>query len=290
MIMTSHKKLGYAAAGIAAIFAANTFVSLQASVFSDVPDEAAYATAVSDLKDAGVIQGYEDGTFKPDATINRAEFTKIIVAARFDLDSEESYQCMIRNRRGETILFPDVPADAWFAKHVCMSYEYRLVGGYPDGTFGPERDISFIEASKILVTAYEPTLYPGKEVWYEPYAQKLKEWSAIPPSVIALNQKITRGEMADMMYRVRKAQLPAGATPENSYVPDPAYATIPTLTDVPPPPPPVVEESDESSEEASSEESSEVPEESAEISSSPETATELMAESASSSEAAVTAE
>jgi len=116
--MTAHKKLGYAAASIAVFFIANTFVSLRASVFSDVPDEASYAPAVTNLQKDGIIEGYEDGTFRPDATINRAEFTKIIAASRFDLDSEESHQCMIRNRRGDTILFPDVPAASLFATHV----------------------------------------------------------------------------------------------------------------------------------------------------------------------------
>lgn len=237
--MNAQSKTIAAAAFLVSFAGAYSLLPLQGSVFSDVPDDAPYAAAVQELKQDGIVAGYDDGVFRPYQTINRAEFVKIIAGSRYDLTSEESDQCMIRNKRAnDTLLFPDVPWDSWYARHLCMSYEHRLIEGYPDGTFGGEKEITFIEAAKILTVAYEPTIYPGKTNWYDPYTQKLKEWSAIPPSVIALNQKITRGEMADMTYRVRHANDDvATATGATVYVPDPSYTVIPTMADPPPPPP-----------------------------------------------------
>jgi hypothetical protein len=51
--------------------------------FSDVSSGHVNYDAIKYVQDNGIVSGYQDGTFKPDKTINRAEFTKIIVAARF---------------------------------------------------------------------------------------------------------------------------------------------------------------------------------------------------------------
>lgn len=223
--------------------------SLQASSFSDVSDDAPYAPAVEDLKQSKVVEGYEDGTYRPDNTINRAEFVKIVAESKFDLTSEETDQCMIRNLRTDVILFPDVAADAWYARSVCMSTEYRLIEGYPDGTFGPEKEITFVEAAKIVVITYKPSVKPGTTVWYKPYVLKLQEWGAIPPSVRSLDSRITRGEMADMMYRSRMAQATAGS---GSYAIDSSYQKIPPATVPPAAASSSAESSMESTEESSS--------------------------------------
>lgn len=280
--MTAHAKTITAAAFLVAFFGAYAALSLRGSVFTDVPDDAPYASATADLQQRNLIQGYDDGTFKPDQTINRAEFVKIIAGAAFDLSSEEADQCMIRNRRGDTLLFPDVPYDAWYTRPLCIAFERRAIAGYPDGTFAPADDISFIEAAKILVVAYEPTVYPGKPDWYVPYMEKLRDWSAIPPSIVALNQKITRGEMADMTYRVLHAHDADGS--DGTYVPDSSYETIPVLADPPPPPAPE-EAASPSSEESSSTEEAIEPVEFQEESSEPESVIMTGADSSESSEA-----
>ena len=49
------------------------------AAFSDVPTTASYEKAVSALSQLGIIKGYDDGTFKPDNDVTRAEFTAMLM-------------------------------------------------------------------------------------------------------------------------------------------------------------------------------------------------------------------
>lgn len=90
----------------------------------------------------GIVEGYEDGTFKPDAPVNRAEALKILLETTQleQLDEPFNYK-----------EFTDVPSDSWFAQYVKQVVEYDIVEGYEDGTFRPEQYITRAEASKILL-------------------------------------------------------------------------------------------------------------------------------------------
>ena len=85
----------------------------------------------------GIINGYEDGTFKPNAPITRAEFTAI--ATRF-FDYEAEYDGA----------FNDVSARAWYADYVQAAVDMGLVDGYPDGGFHPDAYITRAEACTIV--------------------------------------------------------------------------------------------------------------------------------------------
>ena len=104
--------------------------------FSDVAEDAWYADAVNMLASLDMIVGYEDGTFRPDAPITRAEFTAI--AMRFADAAPE----------GENI-FSDVHAGDWFYDVVVGSIQYGWIGGYEDGTFRPQNTITRAEVTAI---------------------------------------------------------------------------------------------------------------------------------------------
>lgn len=93
--------------------------------FSDVTAQAWYYNAVAELTKSGVIRGYEDGTFRPDQAITRAEFTAI--AARFAKISTD-----------RTVDFSDVSVNMWYYDAVRTAISYGWVTGYEDGTFRPE--------------------------------------------------------------------------------------------------------------------------------------------------------
>lgn len=105
--------------------------------FSDVAAESWYNNAISTLSNMGIINGYEDGTFKPNAPITRAEFTAI--ATRF-FDYEAEYDGA----------FNDVSARAWYADYVQAAVDMGLVDGYPDGGFHPDAYITRAEACTIV--------------------------------------------------------------------------------------------------------------------------------------------
>jgi len=109
--------------------------------FPDVRDNHSNAEAINNLVSTEVINGYPDGTFRPDGEINRAELTKMIVAVKADPDAEEYKDC-----------FPDVKEE-WFAPYVCYAKEQKWVSGYDDGEFKPEKKINRVEAMKIVFEA-----------------------------------------------------------------------------------------------------------------------------------------
>lgn len=90
----------------------------------------------------GVINGYEDGTFMPDANITRAEFTKVVASAGgFTTYSELS--------------FNDVAGDEWFAQYLRGCVAAGVVSGYDDGTFRPDAYITREEAVVMIDRAYD---------------------------------------------------------------------------------------------------------------------------------------
>lgn len=105
--------------------------------FSDVTAQAWYYNAVAELTKSGVIRGYEDGTFRPDQAITRAEFTAI--AARFAKISTD-----------RTVDFSDVFGNAWYYDAVRTAVSYGWVTGYEDGTFRPEQSIARGETATIV--------------------------------------------------------------------------------------------------------------------------------------------
>lgn len=157
--------------------------------FNDVPAGSQYEQAITTLQEDSIIEGYSDGTFQPNNTINRAEFLKIILEANPKQLNRAAENC-----------FPDVKQE-WFAQYVCSAKKAGIVSGYPDGTFKPSQNISFAEASKITALAYSvpATQY---ETWYKGYVKALEEAKAIPPSIQSMANPISRGEMAEIIWRV----------------------------------------------------------------------------------------
>ena len=106
--------------------------------FSDVSADKWYNNAVSTLCHMGVLGGYSDGTFRPNAPITRAEFAKIAVSfAQANGSAVYSY-------------FTDVKTTDWFAPYVTAAKDNGLIEGYSDGSFKPENKITRAEACAIV--------------------------------------------------------------------------------------------------------------------------------------------
>jgi hypothetical protein len=188
------------------------FIAPAFAEFPDVTDAHENDEAVAYVEEHGIVSGYPDGNFRPDITINRAEFLKIVTGAVFTKEVIDG--CI----KGAMPVFPDVPADAWFAKYVCTGKVYGIIQGYPDGTFHPEQPISFVEAAKIITVALKLNegIAPG-DVWYEHYVRILASKKAVPISVNHFDKQLSRGEVAEIIWRVNVA---------NTMKPDLSYEDI----------------------------------------------------------------
>ena len=121
----------------------NLYPGQATAPFSDVDRSAWYASYVAFAWEYGVVDGYLDGTFRPDSPVSRSELVKLI-AAYFDWPEAEGASA-----------FSDVPAGHWAAAPIACAAEQGWISGYPDGSFRPDSPISRAEAVKILNRALE---------------------------------------------------------------------------------------------------------------------------------------
>ncbi len=116
--------------------------------FSDVPADANYYQAVTTLANLGIIAGYEDGTFKPDDNITRAEVTTMVVAAMNMTEQAKSME--------GTTQFSDMQSDAtkWASGYVNVGVAQKFIAGFPeDNTFRPSENVTYAQIITMLVGA-----------------------------------------------------------------------------------------------------------------------------------------
>lgn len=149
------------------------------------------STAVQFLVEQGIVEGYMDGTFKPEQEINRAEFLKIVLQA-----------ADIKGNECEQLSYSDVSADAWYYDVICDATAQNIVEGYPDGTFRPSENINLAEASKIVakVNELETEVTDLSEAWYQPFIRALQSNKVVSETLQEITQKVSRGEMAQMVW------------------------------------------------------------------------------------------
>lgn len=105
--------------------------------FSDIIPGLWYCNAIKLMTDAGIINGYTDGTFRPDNNITRAEFITMLI------NNTE-----VTAYKG--LPFNDVSSDIWSADYIYSAYTYGYISGYEDGSFRPDSPITRAEAVKII--------------------------------------------------------------------------------------------------------------------------------------------
>ena len=105
--------------------------------FSDVPADAWYATAVNTLASLGMVSGDPDGAFRPNDPITRAEFCVIALAFAYEPDNAVCY-------------FGDVSRSDWFYTYVAQAASYGWIGGYTNGNFGPNDQITRAQVTTIV--------------------------------------------------------------------------------------------------------------------------------------------
>ncbi|TDA68880.1 MAG: S-layer homology domain-containing protein [Clostridia bacterium] len=136
----------------------------QAAQFSDVSADNPAANSITKLTALGIIEGYPDGTFKPEGNITRAEFAKIAVITAGLQQAAD----VLKNTPSR---FSDVKAGEWYTGWVNLAEAQGFIKGYPDGTFKPNNNISYAEVTTVLlrILGYNDNL-PGS--WPSDYLAK----------------------------------------------------------------------------------------------------------------------
>jgi hypothetical protein len=170
---------------------------------SDINDHWAKDYIV-DLLVTGAVSGYDDGTFRPDAAVTRAEFVKMIIGA-FGYEVQESVS---------ESNFTDVDADAWFAPYTEAARDAQIAEGYDDGTFRPGNTVNRAEAMKMFMSAAgvdvsdaPSSTFPDvlDTDWFALYVMKASEMGVVggySNGDFGPGDLITRGQVAKVIVEL----------------------------------------------------------------------------------------
>lgn len=184
--------------------------SLSVSAFSDVSEGNPYFVAISYLEENGIIDGYDDDTFKPFDDVNRAESLKMLTVASGLFQESDIAEI----EKQDTRPFTDTPSGAWYTNYIFAAKENGIVNGYPDGSFKPVRTITLAESLKIFFESLEDLEYPviseylyndtPLEEWfttYTAYAGSKGIINVYATNTVNPHQDMTRGYLAEVIYR-----------------------------------------------------------------------------------------
>jgi len=168
-------------------------------IFKDLHRNTWYKPYVDKLVEKKAIGGYPDGMFRPDNNITRAEFVKMLCIAM-------GWQT--KNTAQPT--FSDAPAGHWAYQYVQTAIAYGAIGGYPDGNFRPDNNITRGEIAKAIALTLDlpdgsSTLTDIDNSWAKNYINacvKAEIISGYTDGTFKPEKTATRAEAAKMLVRM----------------------------------------------------------------------------------------
>lgn len=168
--------------------------------FADTDTDELEGLAAGELYRRGVLGGYPDGEFKGDREVNRAEASKFLLLARFEVVEET----------GEDVKFSDVIRGQWYVKYINAAAEKGIISGHPDGSFRPANTVNTAEFLKMLSLTFDleldlPYSYTDVEAdaWYAQYVGAAELYDLFPERTdeIMPADPLTRNEVAVAIYQ-----------------------------------------------------------------------------------------
>lgn len=178
--------------------------------FSDISSHWAKACILA-LAEQRIVNGYPDGSFRPNASITRAEMAALMYVAFPDAPTTR-----------QSVSFLDVPSNHWAHRAIRWAYERGFFSGYPDGNFQPSQPISRLQAVVVLVSTQSVDhTFPIDDYlqWFFDDAEQIPGWAKTAvadaivvniivnyPNVRTLlpNQNATRGDVSALLNRTLK--------------------------------------------------------------------------------------
>ncbi|MDD4352006.1 MAG: S-layer homology domain-containing protein [Candidatus Gracilibacteria bacterium] len=170
-------------------------------LFRDVSNRHWAYNYIKQLVQEEVVGGYADGNFRPENSITRAEFLKVVLnGAKVELLT------------GLSSAFSDVTDDAWYKNYVMTAKGLGIIGGYEDATFRPDQPILRQEATKVILEAFQiptirvidPTFDDVSEEWltYVETGVVYDFWHGRSERIFEPRDYITRAEVSKIVDRI----------------------------------------------------------------------------------------
>ena len=181
-------------------FAMVLSMGFSAFAYTDVTAGTKVAEAVGILSNLGIFEGFEDGTFKPNDTVTRAQMAAIICRAL-------GYEDQAAASTGSTN-FNDVPASHWASGYINVAEALQVVNGYGNGKFGPEDKVTYEQAIKMIVVALGYELdAQAKGGWYTGYLAVAAREGITRNSNGVVGTAAARGTIAVLVYNSLEVRL-----------------------------------------------------------------------------------
>ena len=194
-------------------------LAVSANAFKDdtkISDD--YAEAVAVLNGMGVFKGYEDGSFKPEGNITRAEVSAIVYRV-YTQDVKDAKASMYATYNK----FSDMAGAGWAQGYIGYCANAELVKGYPDGTFKPSGKVTGYEVLAMILRAvgYDKNGEFSGADWALHVAQTAQQAGVLKNvKGIDLNAPATRELVAELLFRAIAESSTVTYTPAFGYVTD----------------------------------------------------------------------
>ena len=162
-----------------------------AAEFPDVPKDSYMENAVEFLYDRGIVQGYEEGSFRPDNPITRAEFAVMLCSLTGAQNSETA-----------SVTFPDTESH-WAKPFISAAAERGYMMGYDDGLFYPNNKLTFEQASVVAMRILDPEDdCHSQGAWYQGYVDKAVSSGYTQGMNTDVGLNLSRGDAAILLYNI----------------------------------------------------------------------------------------
>ena len=194
-------------------------LAVSANAFKDdksISDD--YAESVAVLNGMGVFKGYEDGSFKPEGNITRAEVSAIVYRV-YTQDVKDAKASMYATYNK----FSDMAGAGWAQGYIGYCANAELVKGYPDGTFKPSGKVTGYEVLAMILRAvgYDKNGEFSGADWALHVAQTAQQAGVLKNvKGIDLNAPATRELVAELLFRAIAESSTVTYTPAFGYVTD----------------------------------------------------------------------
>src|SRR5690606_8570809 len=194
-----------------------TYRSTPAAVFPDLPSDHWAHAGVELLAERGAVNGFEDGTFRPEAVVTRAEFVKLLLGV---LGMEPDGASM------GNVSFADVTSSDWHAPYVRTAVREGFVQGTSPAAFSPDAPLTREQLAVLLASALK--LPDGSELRFVDAGQ-ISDWArpgvsaavaagyleGFPDGTFRPQEPATRAQGAQVLAQVllRSSAQPPGETP-----------------------------------------------------------------------------
>lgn len=178
-----------------------------------------YEDAVDNLVSFEIVNGFEDNTFRPSEKVTRAQLSKMIVLALGKQGEVESAKKKFLN-------FSDVLSSHWGYGYVKLASDNNIVNGYTDGKFLPDGNVTYAEATAMVIRAleFDEAVKQSELNWPDNYISfandKLKLYTGI--STFKASDKATRGDIAILIWnalRTGVAEITSTTATKVNYTP-----------------------------------------------------------------------